>query len=289
MSPSYPVFPPLTAAPSPSAVVKRLYLCRHGETAANQKQLLQGSGIDESLNATGVRQAEALRDRLAGYEFDLIVSSKLKRTEETAKIVAEPHPATTPYIQVPELAEISWGGWEGTHAPHLRHLLKSWEEGNFEASAPNGETPLQVEQRAVPAVYELAQRPEKSILVIIHGRLLRIIMSSLFHHSLAYMSSFTHHNTCINVVDVIIETDSEKVVSTDSLSGAEAPAMPSWSGGKKSLDDNVPEDLDAEEEKDLKKSGVENRISSRQTCVDHPRNMKFVPIVLDSHEHLPHI
>ncbi|KAI8999740.1 histidine phosphatase superfamily [Gaertneriomyces semiglobifer] len=166
MSPSYPAFPPLTAAPSPSAVVKRLYLCRHGETAANQKQLLQGSGIDESLNATGVRQAEALRDRLTGYEFDLIVSSKLKRTEETAEIVAQPHSATTPYIQVPELAEISWGDWEGTHAPHLRHLLKSWEEGNFEASAPNGETPLQVEQRAVPAVYELAQRPEKSILVI---------------------------------------------------------------------------------------------------------------------------
>ena len=38
----------------------------------------------------------------------------------------------------------------------------------------------------------------------VHGRLLRIIMSSLLHHDLSHMASFTHHNTCINIIDAFI-------------------------------------------------------------------------------------
>ena len=36
----------------PGTIVKRLYLCRHGETDANAEKVMQGSGIDLSLNTT---------------------------------------------------------------------------------------------------------------------------------------------------------------------------------------------------------------------------------------------
>ena len=39
----------------------------------------------------------------------------------------------------------------------------------------------------------------------VHGRLLRIILSSILHHSLDHMSDFTHHNTCLNILDALIE------------------------------------------------------------------------------------
>ena len=32
---------------------KRIYLCRHGETDPNTRRVLQGGGLDESLNETG--------------------------------------------------------------------------------------------------------------------------------------------------------------------------------------------------------------------------------------------
>lgn len=44
-------YPPKTIAEK-NAIVKRLYLCRHGETEANATGLMQGSGIDLDLNET---------------------------------------------------------------------------------------------------------------------------------------------------------------------------------------------------------------------------------------------
>jgi broad specificity phosphatase PhoE len=69
---------------SDRAIVKRLFLCRHGETDANASGKMQGSGIDLDLNDKvsgfdkGILQGEALRDQLQGEEVDLIVCSKLK-------------------------------------------------------------------------------------------------------------------------------------------------------------------------------------------------------------------
>ena len=39
---------------------RRIYLCRHGETESNKLKLLQGSGLNGSLNETGRQQASQL-------------------------------------------------------------------------------------------------------------------------------------------------------------------------------------------------------------------------------------
>ncbi len=70
-------FPPKTESIDGSNV-KRLYMCRHGETEANATGMLQGSGIDLGLNDKGIAQAEALRDQLENEPVDLFISSKLK-------------------------------------------------------------------------------------------------------------------------------------------------------------------------------------------------------------------
>ncbi|KAI8922021.1 histidine phosphatase superfamily [Powellomyces hirtus] len=293
MSPSapvrYPDFPPLTKAPSPTSVVKRLYLCRHGQTSANASGVLQGSGIDQPLNEEGTLQAERLRDRLATVPCDIVISSQLQRARQTAQLVHQKH-QSVPFLEVAELAEISWGDWEGTVSPHLAKLLESWEEGDFSAKVPNGESPLEVEKRSVQAVYELLDRPESNLIIVIHGRLLRIIMSSLFYRSLSRMSEFVHHNTCINVVDVIVEKDHGKLdkrpslnTSLDTLSTfARTPS------GNRVLDDNVK----IQPETSAKIEGAFNRprkSDGPETWVAHPKQFTFVPVVLDSIDHLPEV
>ncbi len=71
-------FPPLTAPPSKSTIVKRLWFVRHGETPQNALHVLQGGGIDPELSDKGVQQANRLANRLSKASFDLLVSSDMK-------------------------------------------------------------------------------------------------------------------------------------------------------------------------------------------------------------------
>lgn len=57
---------------------QRIFLCRHGETEPNNQRVLQGSGLDESLNQRGFDQAKFLAERLSCFPVDVIVSSDLK-------------------------------------------------------------------------------------------------------------------------------------------------------------------------------------------------------------------
>lgn len=73
---------------------KEIYIVRHGETSWNQMGLTQGSENDIELNDHGIDQAmkcgEYLKNqRINGKEFDLIVSSPLKRAIHTAQIIAK--------------------------------------------------------------------------------------------------------------------------------------------------------------------------------------------------------
>jgi len=95
----------------------RLYLMRHGETVDNARQIMQGQRQGQ-LNATGTAQAEAARDRLADVRFDAIVASDLRRSIETAEIMAAPH--SLPLTITPLLRERDWGDFTGRYIPDLK-------------------------------------------------------------------------------------------------------------------------------------------------------------------------
>lgn len=73
---------------------KEIYIVRHGETDWNKKGFAQGSRNDIELNEDGKSQALKLGEYLKNHriddkQFDLILSSPLKRAVVTAEIIAE--------------------------------------------------------------------------------------------------------------------------------------------------------------------------------------------------------
>ncbi|KAI8806206.1 histidine phosphatase superfamily [Cladochytrium replicatum] len=189
---------------------KRLILCRHGETAFNAAGILQGSGVNGSLSELGRWQAGRLRDYLKknNENVGLIVTSALNRARETGEIVAEAYPDAA-FVVIPELAEIGWGEWEGKKDVPISTLVHAWMSGDLNARGPGGESPLEVEKRAIPKFYELLKsRLESTIVFCLHGRLLRILLASILFNSLEDMQGFQHHNCCINILTAHIRRDS---------------------------------------------------------------------------------
>lgn len=91
-----------------------LVLVRHGATDHTTDKRFSGrGGHDPALNADGLAQVRAVADWLAPLadEIDVVLSSPLKRTLQTAEIIGQrlDHP-----VEVEDgLAEAAFGTWEG--------------------------------------------------------------------------------------------------------------------------------------------------------------------------------
>lgn len=83
---------------------------RHGETENNRLGLVAGAS-DVPLNASGLAQARAAAQQLAGSGIDAIWSSPLQRAHDTARCVAEV--LGLDIVIIAELAERNWGELEG--------------------------------------------------------------------------------------------------------------------------------------------------------------------------------
>lgn len=94
-----------------------LFLTRHGETVDNASKIMQGQ-TQGRLNEEGVRQAEQLRDAMAREQLDAVVASDLKRSVDTARIVAEPHGLEV--VTTTLLRERDWGSFTGRYIPDLK-------------------------------------------------------------------------------------------------------------------------------------------------------------------------
>lgn len=94
----------------PRPLRTRLYLVRHGETAWNREQRLQGT-LDVPLNRAGVAQARRLADAFARLPIACIVSSPLARASATAAILARAF--ACPLTSDARLREIDHGTWSG--------------------------------------------------------------------------------------------------------------------------------------------------------------------------------
>ncbi len=181
--------------------MKQLFIVRHGETDNNKKHIIQGRGLDASINELGRLQAEAICDALEPFEVHKIVASGLRRTHETAQPLASHRKLDIQ--KYPELDEIDFGILEGKVFTEIKdevmEVHEQWKGGNVDYAPEKGESPRQTYARANAKVEEvLESSKEESIVFIIHGRLTRILLSEWLGYGLKNMHKIEHQNGAIN-------------------------------------------------------------------------------------------
>lgn len=183
---------------------KKIYIIRHGETEYNKLGMVQGSGIDASLNETGQKQGLKFFEKFKSIPFDKVYVSKLKRTKETVNGFIQ---MGIPFEVVLGLEEISWGEQEGVaFTPETstiyQQTTKKWIDGEIDIKINGGESPVEVVQRQKPAMkYILEKNNESTILICSHGRAIRILLTWLLDRPLSEMDKFPHRNTGLYILN----------------------------------------------------------------------------------------
>ena len=210
-----------------------LYFVRHGETDYNRDGIMQGRGVDTSINATGRAQADALARLFADVDIQAIYSSSLRRARETAAVIAAHHPSV-PVHATPQLDEMSWGVVEGRSRDSdavesiYSDLYDHWDRGEFDKCVDGGESVLDVQKRGLAAVTRIAeQHAGERIVIVTHGRFLRVILASLLDdYGLERMNDIPHDNAAVN--HLVVRSGAytlERLNSTDHLADVGATAL----------------------------------------------------------------
>ncbi len=182
----------------------RLFLVRHGATTLSAEDRFAGA-TDVDLSDEGRRQASGLAERLADKPISAVFASPMKRTMETASIIAAPHSLT---LQVRDgLREISHGRWEGMTRKEVEdsHSVeyREWETDPFTFAPLGGESGVNVLARALPVVRELvATHRDETVLVVSHKATIRLILASLLgFDARGYRDRLDQHPCCLNILD----------------------------------------------------------------------------------------
>lgn len=147
-----------------------LYLVRHGETFDNAARIMQGQ-VQGELNATGIKQAEDVREKMRNTDIDAFVSSDLRRSIQTCEIIAAPHHRKV--VTTVLLRERDWGSMTGKFIPDLPKDPKDWPDDvetipHLKARAQNFLTWIRV------------TFPGNTVLAVGHGIINKAIQSVYF-------------------------------------------------------------------------------------------------------------
>jgi broad specificity phosphatase PhoE len=142
----------------------RLWLVRHGETEWSRDGR-HTSTTDLELTPEGERVARELAPRLAGQEFDLVLTSPRRRARRTADLTGFGG------AEVDEdLVEWDYGQYEGLTTATIRETVPGWTV--WSNPVPGGETPGQVSDR-LDRVVRRVHGVAGDVLVFGHGHALR--------------------------------------------------------------------------------------------------------------------
>ncbi|MBQ3474375.1 histidine phosphatase family protein [Candidatus Saccharibacteria bacterium] len=164
----------------------KLYLVRHGETDWNLEHKAQGQ-TDNPLNATGIRQAEELRDKIKGYRFDVCYCSPLKRAVQTMEIILENRDLKIIYDD--NLMERNFGSLEGSDT-------STWTQDAFDLKINSKEGGMESNREVLARSKKVLDRiksenpPDARVLIVAHDFLLR----TLYFNIVGYTDDSDFHS-----------------------------------------------------------------------------------------------
>ena len=162
-----------------------LTILRHAETEFNHKGIWIGT-TDVPLNETGRQKAEKYAGTIT-TKYDLIICSPLKRTRETADIIAKKH--NIEVITDKNLQERYWGVLEGiTYVQFAEKYPEAARKNteDYQPDLPEAETIEQVEARVAKVIETIKAKYEgKRILIVTHAGIIRVFKRQLLGQTAA--------------------------------------------------------------------------------------------------------
>jgi broad specificity phosphatase PhoE len=182
----------------------RLYLIRHGATELSLEDRFAGN-TDVDLSAEGRWQAERLAARLADDRITAIYCSPMRRTMETARIVAGPHHLVLNMRD--ELREIHHGRWETLRRAEVEAQFPdeyaAWQEDPYTFAPQGGESGLSVMARALPVIRDIVTgHTDQNVALVSHKATIRLLISSLLgFDARGYRDRLDQSPACLNILD----------------------------------------------------------------------------------------
>ena len=178
----------------------KLYIIRHAETEYNKKGIIQGSEVDSDINDVGESQANSFYEYYKDINFDKIYVSDLKRTFQTIRRFTE---NGSSYEKLKEFNEISWGVNQGKSddLEDYAELIDTWLAGNLDNKFEEGESPNEMSERLVKGFDKVLDDDHDTVLLCIHGRALRILLSKIIDNDLTKMDKYVHSNTGLYILE----------------------------------------------------------------------------------------
>ena len=160
----------------------KIILARHCRTKWNiEKRLV---GISEiPLSPEGLQEAHDTAHKLKSLGLDLIITSPLKRAQQTAEIYSQY--LDIPLITEPGLREIDHGDWNGIKIDELLNNKSSafvqWYDDPTSIPIPNGtESILDAQKRIRQTIKNiLLEYSGKTVLVVMHKHIRSILNCTL--------------------------------------------------------------------------------------------------------------
>lgn len=178
--------------------MKTYYFVRHGQTEWNAISRMQGQ-LNSDLTALGREQSAVNAALLAQCSIEAIFASPLDRTRQTTEIIQRQIDIEASYD--PRIKEWDCGDWSG----HLyEDVKKQWpiewaafEADRFNYRGPNCENYCDMQQRVAPFIDELTALPVRSVAIVSHGLIGRVMIGLLMGFSETEMLNSSQPNDVI--------------------------------------------------------------------------------------------
>ncbi|NLT48901.1 MAG: histidine phosphatase family protein [Clostridiales bacterium] len=154
-----------------------IYLVRHGKPEMpDNRTYCIGKDSDPCLSAEGRRQAKALSRCFNEKDFNRIYCSSLKRSRETAELLAD---GRWPIFEYAGIGEISVGLWEGMNFDDIREnypTIYDERRDDWSISPPRGESLEEAADRMEKAIKEIVENEDRDLLLVTHDGSIRALL-----------------------------------------------------------------------------------------------------------------
>lgn len=173
--------------------ITSICLVRHGETDWNVAGRLQGR-TDIPLNKYGILQSQQCGEHLQASEWDIIITSPLKRAKQTAEIINEK--VKVPLVEMDEFVERGFGDAEGMTK---LECIEKFPNSIY----PNQEETEDFHRRVMSGIEKINEHYKgKKVLLVAHGAVINAILAILSNEEIG-SGKTKLLNTCLSNIDFI--------------------------------------------------------------------------------------